>query len=254
VRGYDRGRVAATLFVIPGSHPSMTARLMLEHKGIEYRRVDLVPAVHRVVLRAAGFPGRTVPALRVDGVRLQGSRTLSRALDALRPEPRLFPRGSERLAPTERAERWGDEVLQPLPRRLVWAALKRDRASIGSFLEEAQLGIPADLAARTSAPIVALLVRLNRASDAAARADLRALPRMLERIDGWIGDGVLGGAERTAADFQVATSIRLLMCLDDLRPVLEDRPAGRLAREVVPAFPGRVGPVFPAEWLNALRP
>ena len=27
---------AATLYVIPGSHPSMAARLMLEHKGIEY--------------------------------------------------------------------------------------------------------------------------------------------------------------------------------------------------------------------------
>lgn len=231
----------------------MTARLMLEHKDIEYRRVDLVAAVHRVVLRAAGFPGTTVPAVRLDGQRLQGSRTLSRALDALQPEPRLFPRDSERRVLVEQAEMWGDEVLQPLPRRLAWAALRRDRPAIRSFLDEARLGIPVDLAARTSAPIVALAARLNRASDAAARSDLRALPRMVERVDAWVEEGLLGTGERNAADFQIATSIRLLMCLDDLRPHLEDRPAGRLASDVVPRFPGRVAPVFPADWLEPVR-
>jgi hypothetical protein len=30
----------ATLFAVPASHPSLAAQLMLEHKGIDYRRVD----------------------------------------------------------------------------------------------------------------------------------------------------------------------------------------------------------------------
>ena len=37
----------ATLYVIPGSHPAMAARRMLEHKGIPYKRVDLMPVISR---------------------------------------------------------------------------------------------------------------------------------------------------------------------------------------------------------------
>src|SRR5829696_7544273 len=124
----------ATLFMVPGSHPSLAAALMLERKGIDYRRIDFAPAVHRVALRLVGFRGRTVPALRIDGRRIQGSRTIARALDELQPEPPLLPRDPEVLHGVERAEEWGDEVLQPLARRLTWAALRRDHSTIGSFL------------------------------------------------------------------------------------------------------------------------
>ena len=244
--------MAATLFVIPGSHPSMAARLMLEQKGIDYRRVDLVPAVHKLVVRAAGFPGATVPALRLDGRRLQGSRVLARALDELRPEPPLFPRDAELREAVERAEEWGDDALQPVVRRLTWAALRRDHSTIGTFLAGARLGLPSGLAVRTAAPVVALAARLNQATEAATRRDLGSLPGMLERVDEWVSEGVLGGPERNAADFQVATSVRLLMALDDLRPAIEGRPAGRLAREVVPEFPGRASRVFPRAWLEPL--
>ena len=40
----------------PGSHPSIAARLMLEHKGIAYKRTDLLPVISKVALRALGFP------------------------------------------------------------------------------------------------------------------------------------------------------------------------------------------------------
>ena len=45
----------ATLYVIPGSHPSRTAIAMLGRKGIEFKRVDLMPVISKGVLRAAGF-------------------------------------------------------------------------------------------------------------------------------------------------------------------------------------------------------
>jgi glutathione S-transferase len=245
--------VGMTLFVIPGSHPSVAAMLMLERKGLAYRRIDLAPAVHRLVVRAAGFPAATVPALRADGRRIQGSRAIARALDSMQPEPPLFPSDAEARAAIEEAERWGDEVLQPVARRLTWAGLSRDRSTIGSFLEGARLGIPTGVAARTAGPLVALSVRLNGVSDETARADLGALPGLLDKVDGWATSGVLGGGEPTAGDFQVATSVRLLMTQDDLRPAIEERPAGELALRVVPRFPGRVPPVFPPDWLAGLR-
>jgi glutathione S-transferase len=244
--------MAATLFSLPGSHPSVAAALMLEHKGIDYRRIDFVPSVQRVALRALGFGGITVPALRIDGARVQGSTRISRALDALRPEPPLFPSDPERRQAVERAEAWGDEVLQPVPRRLVWAGLRRDRSGIRGYLEGARLGLPTGLAVRTAPPVILLSARLNRASEDAVRRDLAALPGLLRRVEEWIEDGTLGSSERSAADFQVATSLRLLMTMDDVRPALEGRPTGRLALDVVPSFPGHVPPVFPAEWLATL--
>jgi glutathione S-transferase len=245
--------MAATLIGVPASHPTVSAELMLERKGIPYRRIDLVPGVHRLLLRAIGFPGITVPALRLDGVRLQGTRTISRALEALQPEPPLFPTHPERRADAERAEAWGDEVLQPAARRLVWAALRRDRSTIDTFLSRAKTGIPTPVAVATAGPVVALSSRLNRATDEAARLDLERLPAMLDRVDEWVEDGVLGGLIPNAAGFQVAPSIRLLMALDDLRPALEGRPGGRFAAKAIPEPPGHVPAVFPPDWLGPIR-
>jgi hypothetical protein len=71
----------AIFYAIPGSHPARTGHLMLEQKGIPFRRVDLVPGFHRVYVRLRGFPGDRVPAVRfADGRRAQGTRPLARAL------------------------------------------------------------------------------------------------------------------------------------------------------------------------------
>jgi glutathione S-transferase len=230
--------------VIPGSAPSRSARLMLEHKGIGYKRTDLVAALHRPLLRALGFEAGTVPALKIDGRRVQGTRNISRALEEIDPAPPLFPADSARRSAVEEAERWGDEILQPVPRRLSWWALKRDTSGLKDFLEGARLGVPVSLAARTSGPIIRIQARHDKADDEAVCGDLDALPGMLDKVDGLIADGVLDGEELNAADFQIATSVRLLMCFDELRPRIEGRPAGAFAMRVCPGFPGRVGPVF----------
>jgi glutathione S-transferase len=243
----------ARLYVIPGSHPSQTARLMLERKGIPYKRVDLMPVIAKGVLKALRFPGVTVPALRIDGRRVQGSREIARELERVKPEPPLFPSDPALRSAVERAEQWGDEELQPPVRRILWNALRRDRSSMRSFAAGARLGIPVGVAMKTAAPIVALAVRFNEASDENARADLAALPGMLRRIDDWIGEGVLGDDPPNAADLQIATSLRLAMTLDDVRPAIESRPAGELALRAVPEFPGRVPPVLPEPWLEPLR-
>jgi hypothetical protein len=43
------------------------------------------------------------------------------------------------------------------------------------------------------------------------------------------------------------------MTLDDLRPAIENRPAGALARRIVPNYPGRMPTVLPKEWLSPLK-
>lgn len=242
----------ARLYVIPASHPAIAARLMLEHKGIAYRRTDLMPTISKLVVRAAGFPGVTVPALKIDGARVQGSRQIARELERLVPEPPLFPADPEKRAAVEAAERFGDEELQHPIRQILWWCIKRDREPLRSYSEGARLGIPIGLAVKTAAPIVALTARFNEASDANARADLARLPEMLDRIDAWIEAGVLNGPELNAADFQIAPSLGLAMTLDDLRPAIADRPAGALAARLVPDYPGRMPPILPRDWLRGL--
>jgi glutathione S-transferase len=241
----------ATLFAVPASHPSLAAELMLRHKGVPYRRIDLITAAHRRLMRLLGFPGDRVPALRIEGRRVQGSREIAAALDELKPQPPLFPADPERRAAVVEAERWGDEVYQAVPRRLVWGALKRDRSTVGSYLEGARLGVPVSVAKLTTPPIIRAAVRLNEATDEALQQDLRDLPALLDHIDALVRDGVIGGAELNAADFQIGTSTALLATMEDMQPLLAGRPALEHARRVAPAYPGRLPQALPAGWLHA---
>jgi glutathione S-transferase len=241
----------AILFGVPASHPSLAAELMLRHEGIDYRRIDLVTALHRILVRGLGFPGGTVPALRIDGARVQGTRGISAALDAMHGESSLFPADPERRRAVAEAEAWGDTVLQPVPRRLVWAGLGRDHSTISTYLEGARTGIPVALARRTVAPIIAVAGKVNRATDENIRRDLAELPGLLDRVDGLLASGEIGGAQLNAADYQIGTSTALLGTMDDLRPLLSGRPALEHARRVAPGYPGHLPRVFPAAWLPA---
>jgi glutathione S-transferase len=233
----------------------MAAALMLKHKGIEHRVVWLLLPFTGPTLRLLGFPRRTVPALRLDRRKIQGSREISAALEELRAEPPLFPRESARRREVEEAERWGDAALQPTARRIVVWGLRRDHRLVATQLADARriqgarLALNPRLAALTSGPTVAWYGRLVGAKDEAVRADLLALPEMLERIDAWITAGVLGGAQPNAADFQIATSLSQLMTVDELRPGIETRPAGHLARRLVFEYPGRSAGVLPRQWV-----
>jgi glutathione S-transferase len=91
----------------------------------------------------------------------------------------------------------------------------------------------------------------NKARDEAARADLAALPGQLDRIDAWIAEGLLGGERPNAADLQIGSTIRLLMSIGDVRPLVEGRPAASLARYFPPLAGEIDAGVLPAEWLPA---
>jgi glutathione S-transferase len=242
----------ARLYVIPGSHPSYAAALMLEHKGIPFKRTDLMPVVSKGVLRAVGFPGITVPALKIEGDKIQGSRQIARELERLRPDPPLFPTDPAQRAKVEEAESFGDEEMQQPIRQLLWWGFKQDKEPLRSYSEGAKLGVPIGLAVKTGGPLVALSARFNEATDENARAAAARMPALLDRVDAWIEDGTLNGEQLNVADFQIAPSIALAMTLDDLRPAIENRPAGALANRVVPNYPGRMPAVLPAEWLNPL--
>lgn len=208
-------------------------------KGVDYERVDLIPGLHKVVV-GARFRQSTVPALAFDGERVVGSRAILRRLDQVAPDPPLLPADPELRAKVDEAERWGEEVLQPLTRRVAWAGLKRDRAAMMSYGRDAKLGLPEPFLKLGSAPVAAFASRYNRASDDQVRADLQVLPEHLDRVDAWLGEGVLGGETPNAADLQIGSSIRLLKTFADVAPLLTGRPCEQLAANAFTPLPGSI--------------
>lgn len=242
------------LYSIPGSHPVLSVAMMLDYKGIPVKRVDLLPVVSKAILRASGFPRVTVPAINVDGERIQGSVEIARALDRIEPDPPLLPEDPERRDAVLEAERVGDEELQHPVRQIIWWLLKRNGSAMGSYLEGSHTGIPIPIAKRTAFPLVAGSVYFNKANDDNVRAAIVALAGILDRLDAWIADGTIGNEEPNAADFQIAPSIALAMTTADLRQAIEHRPIGALARKLVPDYAGDMPPGLPADWLEPLSP
>ena len=233
------------------SPPSLAVREMLRLKGIDHSVVNLPPGTHGGLLRFAGFRERTVPALLIDGRRIQRSREISRLLDDLRPEPALFP--SANRGAVEEAERWGDEVFQDVPRRIFrWAAAHGQPVRRWLGAEVARIPAPG-LVGALNVPIARRFARASGADADAVRADLENLPSHLDRIEALIEEGTIGGERPNAADFQIASSVRALMGFEETHGLLPGRPAGELALRLFPAFPGPLELGLPREWLSAAR-
>jgi glutathione S-transferase len=224
----------AKLYVIPGSHPCRAAMLMLEHKGIDYRKVEIPGGLQAPVVKARRFPGRTVPALRFDGRRVQTNREIARFLDELQTQPPLFPDG--RREEIERAERFADEILQPLARRLVLAAGRRDLDSLADRAGAGRLGPLLAGSDRRRKRVMTIAARhVFKITDETEALDLAALPMALDQVDGGIEAGVLNGPELNAADFQIAPSLCLLAYRPELRSEVHSRPGWELVDRVIPA-------------------
>jgi glutathione S-transferase len=227
------------------SPPAHSVRLMLEAKGLDYKPIWLLPGLHPILLRTRGFSGGTVPALKVDGRKVQGSVAIARVIDELQPEPPLFPSDPGRRVEVEDAERWGDEVLQDVPRRIVrWMSVHRPETRV---MIAREIGVPLPrLAAWINAPTARYMA--NKVdSDREIRNAIAAVGDALDHVDELIASGVIGGDQPNAADFQIATSVRALLTVRDLDRATQGRPAADHAMRLVPEF----GNDFPAGLLPA---
>jgi glutathione S-transferase len=244
------------LYVIPGSHACRSAILMLEHKRVPYRRVDVVTLTHPLVARLRGFdaggetrsagerrplPLRlgdrlgTVPALAADGQRVSTNRGIARFLDDRHPEPPLLPADPEQRRAVEEAERWANETLQMAARRIALAWAMRDPSEAAARGADGRMGHLLYGRELTRRLVIPFIGRLAFAAGGAAERELLAdLPALLDRIDAWIADGVLGGPQPNAADFMVAPSLALMLYRPDILPLLEGRPALDLVDRLLP--------------------
>jgi glutathione S-transferase len=248
--------MSVVLYWMALSHPSQAVRKMLDLKQAPYEVVEVLPLNQRAHLRLAGFRGGTVPALKLDGKKIQGSRAISRAVDARWPEPPLFPTDPGLRSQVEEAERWGEQEFQPIPRRLFRFGIAQ-LPGLRRWAAELQ-GLPAPgLVAAALQPAAAYYARANepdgrRATRDGVRADLAALPDMLERVDRLLADGTLSLDPPNAATLQVLSTVRALAAFEDLSQHIRARACAEPAFELFDAPPGRVPRFADPEWLKPL--
>jgi glutathione S-transferase len=215
------------LYMFAGSNAVQTAVLMLAHKGIEHEEVNVERGAHVALMPQLGFSATTVPALKIGERRIQGTRAIARALDDIRPQPRLFPADPMQRVRVEDAERRGEELQNAARRLFYWAILRTGATPMRRYAAEH-----------------------HGATDAAARRDLAELPARLDEIDGWIAEGILGGDALNAADFQIAPNVAWLPCFEDLAPLVAGRPAVACAERVAGRNESHVPEAFPRDWLT----
>jgi glutathione S-transferase len=225
----------------------MTAEAALRLKGLEYEKVALPMPHTEEMERLYGAGNSTVPGLTIDEERVHGSLAILARLEQLAPDPPLYP---EPIAEGVReAERWGDVELQDLGRRLPWGALHFRPEAMGTFGGAEPLD-PAgtDFAIR----VLRGMWKYHRISAERLADDLAGLPAKLDHIDALARDGIVGGHEPTAADFQIGATLRVLLTVGDLQPLLDGRPAEDVARRWFPDYAGEVpAGAFPAGWVPA---
>jgi glutathione S-transferase len=248
--------MAVVLYWMAISHPSQAARKMLDLKGIDYSVIDVRPFNQRVHLRLAGFRQGTVPAVKLDERRVQGSRAISRALDERWPSPPLFPADPEARARVEAAELWGERELQPIPRRMFRFALAQS-PELRRFVSRAQ-GLPApSVMAAMLQPLSAYYARTReadgrRGSEESVRTDLAALPGMLDHVDRLLAEGTLTVEPPNAAAFQILSTVRVLEAFADLQPLVRAHACHAPALELFPRYPAQLPPFLTPAWLAAI--
>jgi len=231
------------LHVLPPSHPCMTATAALRLKGLEYERVEFVPGTHVEQMQAIyGEGNHTVPGMLVDGEPVHGSRAILDRLEQLVPEPVLYP--SEEV---REAERWGDEELQDLGRRMPWGGLYFRPEAMGTFAGSEPLDGPGtDFAIG----FVRGTWKYHKITAARLQEDLAGLPAKLAYVEQLAADGVIGGEQPNAADLQIGATLRILLNVGDLRPLLAGTEGERIARDLFAEYPGEIpAGAFPAGWV-----
>jgi glutathione S-transferase len=217
---------------------------MLELKGIDYSLVHVLPGNQRIHLRLAGFRAGTVPALKLDGRKIQGSTQIARELDAMTADPPLYPAQPEARRQVEEAERWGDTQFQAVPRRILRWAMTKD-AALRRWLAESDGALPLPaVAGRVTGPVSMYYARVVHADTGHVRKDIAELPRMLDRVDELIAEKVIARNPPNAATLQVMCTVRSLLGFSDFADQVGARSFAPLARELFPHYPEEQVPPF----------
>lgn len=235
------------LHLLTLSHPCLTAKAALDRKGLAYEEVVMPMGEHQdEIERIYGEGRRTVPGMTIDGEAVHGSTAIQARLEEIFPENPLYP---EPIADRVReAEIWADGEFQDLGRRLPWSALHFRPEATGTFAGAGPLD-PAGV--DFAIPTIRSSWKYHSITAERTASDLASLPGMVEQIEEFAREGLIGSEEPTAADFQIGATARILLTIGDLAPVFDGSAAREVALRHFPDYPGEVpAGAWPEGWVR----
>ncbi|MDZ8055671.1 MAG: glutathione S-transferase family protein [Aulosira sp. ZfuVER01] len=133
------------------SQYSEKVRLILDYKGLDYRKIEVTPGIGQVELfRLTGQ--KQVPVLK-DGSRyIVDSTEIAKYLDLEYPEPLLIPKDPKKRGACLLIEEWADESIGIKGRKALFAAISQDQnfrksllpTSTPDILKNLVEGVPRD--------------------------------------------------------------------------------------------------------------
>ena len=215
------------------SQYSEKVRLILDYKGLEYRKIEVTPGIGQVELfQKTGQ--RQVPVLK-DGSRyIADSTEIAKYLDAQYPDRPLIPQDAKRRGLCLMMEEWADESIGTKSRKALFSAVSKDQYFRKSLLPNSTPDVLKTLIEGVPSDILKVLgVGVGYSPDAVQGAmrdlkqDLEALTLILEDSPYLLGD------EPCLADLTVAGLSILLKFPDgaylDLPPTIKGKGVPGLA-------------------------
>ncbi|MEA5599112.1 glutathione S-transferase family protein [Rivularia sp. UHCC 0363] len=186
------------------SQYSEKVRLILDYKGLEYRKIEVTPGIGQVELfQKTGQ--RQVPVLKDGSKYIADSTDIAKYIDAQYPERPLIPQDPKQRGLCLMMEEWADESIGTKSRKALFSAISKDQYFRKSLLPNSTPDLLKTLVEGVPGDILKMLgVGVGYSPDAVQGAmrdlkqDLEALTLILEDSPYLLGD------EPCLADFAVA--------------------------------------------------
>ncbi|MBU7581496.1 MAG: glutathione S-transferase family protein [Nostoc sp. TH1S01] len=186
------------------SQYSEKVRLILDYKGLEYRKIEVTPGIGQIELfRLTGQ--KQVPVLKDGNRYIADSTEIAKYLDLKYPERPLIPQNPKQKALTLLIEEWADESIGIKGRKALFAAISQDQNFRKSLLPTSTPDIFRNLVEGVPSDILTVLGLGVGYSPDVVKAAIADLKQDLEALTLLLADSpYLTGDEPTLADLAVA--------------------------------------------------
>lgn len=192
------------------SQYSEKVRLILDYKGLEYRKIEVTPGIGQVELfRLTGQ--RQVPVLKDGNVYITDSTEIAKYLDVQYPERPLIPKDSQQRGLCLMMEEWADESIGIKSRKALFSAISQNQNFRKSLLPSNAPDVFKTLIEGMPSELLKILGFGVGYSPDAVNSAMRDLKQDLEALCLLLADRrYLVGDEPCLADFAVAGLSMLL--------------------------------------------
>ena len=186
------------------SHYCEKVRLILDYKGLAYRKIEITPGIGQLdIFRMSGQ--RQVPVLKDGNEVIADSTEIAFYLDRKYPERPLIPTEPQRRSQCLILEQWADDSVGINARKLLISAVGQDSTFLTSALPSGTPGFLRNLVQSVPREAIDLVGFGAGASPDAIKSARKEMHRSLESLSEMLRDQpYLLGDQPTLADFAVA--------------------------------------------------